>query len=141
MKPLCALIALPFFTVTALAAVPALAGDIAAGEADFKKCKACHSIEAADGTMIQKGGKTGPNLFGVIGRKAGSYDGFKFGPDLVAAGEGGLIWSEQTLAQFIEDPKAFLSGATGNAKAKSKMTYKHKKGAGDMAAYLASLGG
>ena len=42
-------------------ATPVLAGDPAAGEAEFKKCKACHSIIGADGTEIQKGGKTGPN--------------------------------------------------------------------------------
>lgn len=135
MKLIAAILALP------LLAAPALAGDAAAGEKDFKKCKACHMIVQPDGTAIQKGGKTGPNLYGVIGRAAGSAEGFKFGPDLAAAGEGGLIWDEASLAAYIQDPKGFLAEATGNAKAKSKMTYKHKKGAEDMAAYLASLGG
>ena len=54
-------------TVAALGA-PAFAGDPAAGEDTFKKCKACHSIIATDGTEIQKGGRTGPNLYGIIGR-------------------------------------------------------------------------
>lgn len=49
----------------------AQAGDPAAGAADFGMCKACHSIIAADGTDTVKGGKTGPNLFGVIGRPVG----------------------------------------------------------------------
>ena len=43
-------------------ATPALAGDPAKGEADFKKCKSCHSITAPDGTEVQKGGKTGNDL-------------------------------------------------------------------------------
>ena len=47
---------------SAALATPLLAsGDAAKGEADFKKCKACHSITAADGTDIVKGGKVGPN--------------------------------------------------------------------------------
>ena len=61
----------------ALLAAPAFAGDAAKGESDFKKCKACHSIVADDGTAIVKGGKVGPNLYGVIGRQIGSLEGFK----------------------------------------------------------------
>ena len=54
-------------------AAPALAsGDAAKGESDFKKCKACHAIVADDGTEIVKGGKVGPNLYGVVGRAAAS---------------------------------------------------------------------
>ena len=79
---------------------PALAeGDAAKGESDFKKCKACHMIVADDGTEIQKGGKTGPNLYGVIGRAVGSAD-FKYGDALVAIGEGGLVWDEAELAAW-----------------------------------------
>ena len=40
---------------------PAVAQDAARGEAEFRKCKACHAIIAPDGTAIQTGGKTGPN--------------------------------------------------------------------------------
>lgn len=127
--------------VAALVPMAALAGDPAVGEADYKKCKACHMIVAEDGTTIQKGGKTGPNLYGVIGRQAGTSEGFRYGQDIVAAGEAGLVWDEDSLTAYIQDPKAFLAEVTGNAKAKSKMTYKHKKGAEDMAAYLASLSG
>ena len=65
-----------------MAAAPAFAGDIEAGEKDFKKCKACHMVVSADGEEIYKGGKTGPNLYGVIGRVAGSYDGYKYGKGL-----------------------------------------------------------
>ena len=73
---------------------PAFAGDAAKGEADFKKCKACHAITAADGTEIVKGGKTGPNLFGVIGRQIGTAPDFKYGESTVAAGADGTVWDE-----------------------------------------------
>ena len=59
---------------------PALAGgDAAAGERGFKKCKSCHMIVSDAGDTIVKGGKTGPNLYGVAGRQAGSVDGFRYG--------------------------------------------------------------
>ncbi len=129
-------------TATLLAfSAPAFAeGDIAKGEKAFKKCKACHVITDDEGTVIYKGGKTGPNLYGIIGRVAGTYEGFKYGKSMIAAGEGGLIWDEDTLAAFVADPKAFLKEVTGEGGAKSKMSFKLKKGGEDVAAYLASVG-
>ena len=123
----------------ALLSAPAFAGDAALGEADFKKCKACHSIIGADGTEIVKGGKTGPNLFGVIGRQIGSYPDFKYGDSIVAAGADGSVWDEASVAVYLVDPPKFLQEKTGDAKAKSKMTFKLAKGGEDMAAYLATL--
>ena len=117
----------------------AFAGDATKGESDFKRCKACHSITAADGTVIQKGGKTGPDLGGVIGRQVGSVEDFRYGDSIVAAGETGAVWDEESFAAYIQDPKAWLIEVTGDKGAKTKMTYKHKKGAEDMAAYFASL--
>lgn len=115
------------------------AADPAKGESDFKRCRACHAITAEDGTVIQKGGKTGPNLYGVVGRTAGAFEGFKFGASMVAAGEAGLVWDEESLAAYIQDPNAWLKETLDDPKAKSNMTFKLKKGAEDMAAYLASL--
>ena len=123
----------------ALLALPAFAGDAAKGEADFKKCKACHAIIAADGTEIVKGGKTGPNLFGVIGRQIGSVADFKYGESIVAAGADGSVWDEASLAAYVADPAAWLKTKTGDAAAKTKMTFKLAKGGEDMAAYLATL--
>lgn len=130
--------------VPALAILPLLAGavqaaDPAAGEEDFKSCRACHGIVDADGTAIQKGGRTGPNLFGVIGRPVASVEDFRYGDSLAAAGEAGIVWDEENLAAYITDPKAWLQEVLGEDKVKSKMTYKHRKGAEDMAAYLASV--
>lgn len=117
------------------------AADPAKGESDFKRCRACHAITADDGSDIQKGGKTGPNLYGIVGRTAGSVEDFSYGPSLVAAGEAGLVWDEETLASYVQDPNAFLQEFLGDTGAKSKMTFKLKKGSEDMAAYLASVSG
>ncbi len=117
------------------------AADPAKGESDFKRCRACHAITADDGTAIQKGGKTGPNLYGVVGRVAGSAEGFNYGDSLVAAGGAGLIWDEETLTAYIQDPNAFLKQYLDDTGAKSKMTFKLKKGSEDMAAYLANVSG
>ncbi len=122
----------------ALAGTAHAAGDAAKGEKAFKKCKACHTIADGDNVIV-KGGKTGPNLFGVVGRQPGSYEGFKYSKSMIAFGETGVVWTEELIAQFVQDPKAFLKEHLGDAKAKSKMTFKLKKGGEDVAAYLASL--
>jgi len=113
-------------------------GDAAAGEKDFKKCKACHAIVDANGEVLFKGGKIGPNLYGIIGRIAGSVEGFKYGDSIVAAGKAGLFWDRENLADYIRDPKAFLKEATGDASAKSKMTFKWGK-PDDIIAFLATF--
>lgn len=123
-----------------LSAYGARAGDPAAGEKVFSKCKVCHSITAEDGTAIQKGGKVGPNLYGVIGRQAGTYPDFKYGPSIVAAGAAGLVWDEAKIAQYDPDPAKFLETFLNDPKAKSKMMFKLPSGADDVAAYLASVG-
>jgi len=128
--------------LAALAAVtfaaPAMAADPAAGEADFKKCKACHSITAADGTDIQKGGKTGPNLFGIVGRAVGSDPDFKYGDGLLAVGATGAVWDEAMIAAYVVDPAKWVKENSGDDGAKSKMTFKLAAGGEDIAAYLAT---
>jgi cytochrome c len=124
---------------TTLFALPALAGDAAKGEADFKKCKACHAISGPDGTPIVKGGKVGPDLYGVIGRQIGSLPDYQYGASIVAAGADGSLWDEASLAAYVADPTAWLKTKLGDDAAKSKMAFKLAKGGEDMAAYLASL--
>jgi cytochrome c len=124
--------------IAALAA-PALAQDAAAGEKEFNKCKACHSIIADDGTAIVKGGKTGPNLYGVIGRPVASIADFKYGESILAVGAAGVVWDEALLAAYVADPAAWLKEQTGDSAAKSKMSFKLAKGGADVAAYLASV--
>lgn len=125
-------------TVASLAA-PAFAGDPAAGEAEFKKCKACHSIIAPDGTEIQKGGRTGPNLYGVIGRGIAADPDFKYGESLAALGATGAVWDEASLAAYVANPAEYLKTALGDPAAKSKMSFKLASGSEDVAAYLASV--
>jgi cytochrome c len=120
-------------------AVPALAGDAKLGEETFKKCKACHSIIADDGTVIQKGGMIGPNLYGVIGRQIGTASGFKYGDDTMAAGADGTKWDEAEIAAYVVDPSAWLKQKTGKDSAHSKMSFKLATGGADVAAYLASV--
>lgn len=119
-------------------------GDPAEGEKIFRKCKACHAIVDAAGEAISKGGKTGPNLFGVYGRVAGSETDFgnKYGDDLIAAGEAGLEWNEADFVIYVEDPRNFLRSYLDDKKAKSKMSFKLKDAAdaANVWAYLVSVG-
>lgn len=134
MKTLSLIAALTLFAAPAFAA-----GDATKGADDFKRCKACHSIVAPDGTAVQKGGKTGPNLFGVIGRKVASVPDFKYGDSITAAGAKGLVWDEPMVAAYVTDPTAWLKEQTGDEKAVAKMTFKMATGGEDIAAYLASI--
>jgi cytochrome c len=121
----------------ALAGPALAAGDAAKGESEFKKCKACHSIIADDGTEIVKGGKTGPNLYGVVGRAVASVPDFKYGDGILAVGAAGMVWDEALLTEYVADPTAFVDTHGGSGK--SKMTFKLAKGGEDIAAYLASV--
>jgi len=124
-----------------LLAAPAVAeGDAEKGAKEFNKCKSCHMIVSDSGDEIVKGGRTGPNLYGIIGRTAGTFDGFRYGKDLVAAGEAGLVWNEETFVNYVVDPRSFLREYLDDSKAKSKMTFKLKKGGEDVYAYLVSVG-
>jgi cytochrome c len=114
-------------------------GDAAAGEKEFGKCKACHSIVDDAGEMIQRGGQIGPNLYNVVGRQAGSLEDFKYGDSLVAAGEAGLVWDQASLSEYLKDPTEFLRTTLDDKKARSNMAFKLRKGSEDVAAYLASV--
>lgn len=128
--------------IAGLLALPAYAeGDAEAGKKTFNKCKSCHQIADSEGEVIVKGGKTGPNLYGIAGRTAGTVEDFKYGDSIVAAGENGLVWDETTFVEYAKDPKTFLKDYLGETSAKSKMTFKLKKGAEDVYAYIVSVSG
>lgn len=122
-------------------ATPVLAqeGDAATGEAEFKKCKACHMIQSPEGEDIVKGGKTGPNLYGVVGRAAGSQEDYKYSDALLKLKETGEVWTVEDLAAYITDPNKFVQEKTGDSSARTKMTFKLNKNQADIAAYLASV--
>ncbi|MEM7121716.1 MAG: c-type cytochrome [Pseudomonadota bacterium] len=77
-------------------------GDAAQGERVFNRCKVCHTIEL-DGAP-----KQGPNLFGVYGSPAGTNQ-----PGSLHSGkleQSGVIWDDETLAEFLAGPSRFISG-------------------------------
>ena len=116
-------------------------GHVTAGEKLVAKhCKACHTISDGD-DVILKGGKIGPNLFGIIGRTAGTYEGFKYGKHTAEAGEKGLAWDEDEIVDYLANPRNYLRTYLGNKKAKSKMSFKMKdeKKRMAVAAYRVSL--
>lgn len=132
--------------IAGVAAFPAFAGghatgDAEAGEKAFRQCKACHAVVDADGNDIMKGGKTGPNLFGVPGRTAGTLEDFKYKKSIVEAGEGGLVWDEASFVAYVQDPTAYLKEVTGDSKARSGMSFKVRKeeDAVNLWAYIASV--
>lgn len=78
-----------------------LTGDAAA----FQKCQSCHAIEAEEGSN-----PAGPNLAGVMGRRAASLPDFTYSPALQAKGRDGLIWDEKTLDAFLQAPETYVPG-------------------------------
>lgn len=84
-----------------LVAAPAVAQDAAAGEKIFAQCKACHQVGETAKNAI------GPELNGVIGRKAGAAEGYSYS---AANKNSGLTWDEATFRDYIKDPKAKVPG-------------------------------
>lgn len=115
-------------------------GDAAAGEKEFRKCKACHMMQDADGNDIVKGGRVGPNLYGIVGRKIAAQEEYKYGDGILAAAEANpdLMWTEEELVTYMTDPAGWVKEKSGDKSARSKMTFKLNKGQADLAAYLAS---
>ena len=120
-------------TLAAPAFAQDITGDVEAGAKDWKKCKACHSIIDAAGETIEKGGKTGPNLFGIVGRTAGTYPDFKYTDELVALGEGGLTWTPEELGKYIPNAKDYIG-------AKTAMTPQKLDDVNNVIAFLAQYG-
>jgi cytochrome c len=77
---------------------PALAADVDHGKQVFQTCAACHS---------DKPDALGPNLAGVIGRKAGSRDDFRYSNAMMRAG---FSWDAGGLRQYLADPQAKVKG-------------------------------
>jgi cytochrome c len=86
--------------LVALVALPALGADVEHGKELFKACAACHTDKPGTNTL-------GPSLKGVVGRKAGSLEDFRYSP---AMKRSGLIWDEASLRDYISDPQAKVKG-------------------------------
>ena len=120
-------------------ATTAFAGDAAAGEALWRNCRSCHSITAPDGTVIQRGGRTGPNLYGLEGRAVGSQDGFRYSQLMQDYAATGAVWTEELFTQYVADPNAFLHAQLGITSGRAGMNFRLASGAEDMWAYLESV--
>ena len=79
----------------------ASAQDPAEGEKVFATCKACHQIGEGAKNAI------GPELNGVVGRKAGSVAGYSYSD---ANKNSGITWDESNLAAYLKDPKVKVPG-------------------------------
>jgi cytochrome c len=76
-------------------------GDAASGGRAFRACAACHSLEL-DRNM------TGPSLAGVSNRKAGGLPSFLRYSDAIK--QSGVIWNDQSLDRYLENPAQFIPG-------------------------------
>ena len=100
----------------------AQAQDAAAGEKVFAQCRSCHQVGPTAKNAV------GPHLNGLIGRKAGTVEGYNYSP---ANKNSGITWDEATFAEYIKDPKAKVPG--------TKMIYaglKDEQRVTDLVAYL-----
>lgn len=137
-------------SILALAAIglagPALAqeGDPEAGEQVFNQCQACHVVVDDEGnTLAGRAGRTGPNLYGVAGRTAGTVEDFRYSDAMVEAGEQGLVWTAETAVPYLQGPTDFLREYLDDRGARGKMSFqlRDEQDARDVFAYLESLGG
>ncbi len=132
---------LPVMAIAAVAASlasGASAQDAAKGEAVFKQCMTCHRIGPDAKNLV------GPVLTGVIGRQSGTAPGFAYSPLNKAAGEAGLVWTNELVMAYLPDPNAFLKkfltdkGKPELAVGSTKMTFKlpDEQARKDVIAYL-----
>ena len=102
----------------------AAAADVEAGKKVFNKCIACHSAQPGRTKM-------GPTLWGVVGRKAGTLEGYNYSAVMK---DSGLTWDAATLDKFLEQPSSMMKA--------SKMAFVGIKDAterADLIAYLQTL--
>ena len=118
-------IALAAAMLVSLAGAAHAAGDAAKGKVLFERCAICHRVEKDGGNGL------GPNLFGVVGRKAGTVENFAYSSAMTNSG---ITWTADKLTAYIEHPASVVPGnrmafaGIGNAEQRA-----------DVVAYLATL--
>ncbi|MGE0626508.1 MAG: cytochrome c family protein [Hyphomicrobiaceae bacterium] len=83
----------------------AVAQDAENGESLFRQCRACHKIGPGAASS-----PVGPQLNGIVGRKAASVSGFNYSTASKQAAAKGLVWTEENLMKYLENPRAFMPG-------------------------------
>ena len=111
--------------LVSLAGAAHAAGDATKGKVIFQRCAICHRAEKDGGNGL------GPNLFGVVGRKAGSVENFAYSS---AMKNSGITWTTDKLTSYIEHPASVVPG---NRMAFAGLS--NPAQAGDVAAYLMTL--
>ena len=97
-RPIQALAAMLLLSVAPAMAQDA-AGNAEAGQRVFNQCRACHTINRDGRAMV------GPNLFGIVGRRAGSFEGFRYSRPMQEKHEQDFVWTEDNLRAYIRNPK------------------------------------
>ena len=92
-----------FFVITGILTVMLIfsianAADPVNGKKVFKKCAACHSLQEGKN-------KIGPPLYNLLGRKAGSVEGYKYSK---AMKNSDVVWDEKSLDKFLTKPRKFI---------------------------------
>ena len=80
--------------------VAGLTGDPEAGRRVFARCRSCHVLE--EGVN-----RVGPSLYGIVGREAGSVEGFRYSE---ANANSGVTWTEENLFEYLENPREYIPG-------------------------------
>lgn len=89
-----------------LLALCARAEEADSGARAFQKCISCHSVDRAETDL------SGPNLAGVVGRRAAALAGFAYSPAMRRAAAVGLVWTAAALDRYLADPLVIMPGTT-----------------------------
>jgi len=80
----------------------ALTGDAGQGRRVFTQCMSCHAVQEGQN-------RAGPSLYGIVGRTAGSVERFRYSR---ANADSGIVWTEENLFDYLENPQAYVPGTT-----------------------------
>lgn len=97
-----AIVLLSLLPAAGLSAAETEPGDPARGAELWAKCQACHTIAKGARHTV------GPNLFGILGRKAATQPGYRYSPALAASG---LVWSDEALDRFLAATQDTVPGS------------------------------
>ena len=78
------------------------AQDAAAGQRVYNQCRACHTADQGGRSTV------GPNLWGIVDRRAASVQGFRYSANMRELAEGGLTWTDDRLRAYIGNPKSVV---------------------------------